>query len=378
MCWENYHRFYGGVLKIDLWDRTSLWKNCGGYMNVYIEKRINKWNEIAKLLGLAQENQETVKECYKEYIGMVKIYYEEAKRSKQEKPGKEVVGDGSGTAGIKEPQAVAEMDAEIGDSLDGTQGKTAHEINVQSRSEPKVNCNSATLHLVGDSLDLCQLHPNNLKKFSDMICSLQCLKKLTLKCNIPEFPKDLGRLECVEELCLYSTKIKHLPDSICMLKRLKSLVVNYGDIPGKLPEDLLEKLPEDLGQLECLEKLKVSSKKSEYLPDSICMLKRAEGLSYIVCVLGSCLRNWQVEFFEMARSVVHDLNILQIAFLELKHNRRIKVRSYLVPLIMDAARTTNAKTTGTHQRLIDILHPTAQTIYSLMQLDLPAGIDTFV
>ncbi|GJY78213.1 hypothetical protein Tco_0484014 [Tanacetum coccineum] len=37
--------------------------------------------EIAKLLGLAQENQEAVKECYKEYIGMVKVYYEEAQDS---------------------------------------------------------------------------------------------------------------------------------------------------------------------------------------------------------------------------------------------------------------------------------------------------------
>ncbi|GJX30768.1 30S ribosomal protein S10, chloroplastic [Tanacetum coccineum] len=76
--------------------------------------------------------------------------------------------------------------------------------------------------------------------------------------------------------------------------------------------------------------------------------------------------------------------------------------------IMDAARTTNAKTMGpvplptkkriycvlksphvhkdarfhfeirTHQRLIDILHPTAQTIDSLMQLDLPAGVDVEV
>ncbi|KAI4306197.1 hypothetical protein L6164_029493 [Bauhinia variegata] len=94
---------------------------------------------------------------------------------------------------------------------------------------------------------------------------------------------------------------------------------------------------------------------------------------------------------------------------------RIKLRSYWVPLIedsckqiMDAARNTNAKTMGpvplptkkriycvlksphvhkdarfhfeirTHQRLIDILHPTAQTIDSLMQLDLPAGVDVEV
>ncbi|XP_071730265.1 small ribosomal subunit protein uS10c-like [Rutidosis leptorrhynchoides] len=98
-----------------------------------------------------------------------------------------------------------------------------------------------------------------------------------------------------------------------------------------------------------------------------------------------------------------------------KQKIRIKLRSYWVPLIedsckqiMDAARTTNAKTMGpvplptkkriycvlksphvhkdarfhfeirTHQRLIDILHPTAQTIDSLMQLDLPAGVDVEV
>ncbi|URD95683.1 Chloroplast 30S ribosomal protein S10 [Musa troglodytarum] len=98
-----------------------------------------------------------------------------------------------------------------------------------------------------------------------------------------------------------------------------------------------------------------------------------------------------------------------------KQKIRIKLRSYWVSLIEDsckqileAARTTNAKTMGpvplptkrrvycvlksphvhkdsrfhfeirTHQRLIDILHPTAQTIDSLMQLDLPAGVDVEV
>ncbi|KAG9441349.1 hypothetical protein H6P81_017203 [Aristolochia fimbriata] len=98
-----------------------------------------------------------------------------------------------------------------------------------------------------------------------------------------------------------------------------------------------------------------------------------------------------------------------------KQKIRIKLKSYWVPLIedsckqiMDVARTTNAKTMGpvplptkkriycvlksphvhkdarfhfeirTHQRLIDILYPTAQTIDSLMQLDLPAGVDVNV
>ncbi|KAL6648641.1 hypothetical protein ACP70R_012865 [Stipagrostis hirtigluma subsp. patula] len=98
-----------------------------------------------------------------------------------------------------------------------------------------------------------------------------------------------------------------------------------------------------------------------------------------------------------------------------KQKIRIKLRSYWVPLIEDsckkiieAAKTTNAKTMGpvplptkrrvycvlnsphvhkdsrfhfeirTHQRLIDIMYPTAQTIDSLMQLQLPAGVDVEV
>ncbi|CAN6991743.1 unnamed protein product [Brassica rapa subsp. trilocularis] len=98
-----------------------------------------------------------------------------------------------------------------------------------------------------------------------------------------------------------------------------------------------------------------------------------------------------------------------------KQKIRIKLRSYWVSLIedsckqiLDAARNTNAKTMGpvplptkkriycvlksphvhkdarfhfeirTHQRMIDILYPTAQTIDSLMQLDLPAGVDVEV
>ncbi|PWA35258.1 disease resistance protein (TIR-NBS-LRR class) [Artemisia annua] len=213
----------------------------------------------------------------------------------------------------------------------------------RSRWEQLVNCTSGTLHLAGVFLDLCPLQPNsnlsnsrfrsyyeeylpssvgnieklisfglcactNLKKIPDIICSLQCLKKLTLDGEIPEFPKDLGQLECLEELHLSSTEIKHLPDSICMLKRLKSLKVNNGDHLEKLecledlcslystkikhlPDsicmlkkhlkslevnhgDLLEKLPEDLGQLECLEELHLSSTEIKHLPDSSCMLKK--------------------------------------------------------------------------------------------------------
>ncbi|GJU23137.1 Toll/interleukin-1 receptor domain-containing protein [Tanacetum coccineum] len=85
----------------------------------------------------------------------------------------------------------------------------------------------------------------NADSFSDIICGLQCLRKLTLEGGIPEAPKNLDRLDCLKELSLRSTDIKTLPDSICMLKHLK-----YLKLESCL---LLEKLPVDIGRLECLD-----------------------------------------------------------------------------------------------------------------------------
>ncbi|GJU39133.1 hypothetical protein Tco_1192090 [Tanacetum coccineum] len=72
---------------------------------------------------LIQTDEEAVKESEKEYIGMVKICYEGAQRSKQERPGEDVVGNSRGTAWIKEPQAFAKISVEVGDALDGTPRK---------------------------------------------------------------------------------------------------------------------------------------------------------------------------------------------------------------------------------------------------------------
>ncbi|XP_023728785.1 disease resistance protein RPV1 isoform X1 [Lactuca sativa] len=170
----------------------------------------------------------------------------------------------------------------------------------------------AELHLVAESLERCPFHPDNslpkfrftcfykdgglpsrntnieklisqglcactnLETFSESICELWGLRKLKLK-GYPEVPKDLDQLEYLEVLILSSTKIKHLPDSICYLTYLQSL---------KLESCwLLEELPEDLGQLENLKKLTLSSTMIKHLPDSICMLKHLESLQLISCWL---------------------------------------------------------------------------------------------
>ncbi|GKA86075.1 F-box/kelch-repeat protein-like protein, partial [Tanacetum coccineum] len=67
-------------------------------------------------------DQEAVKECYKEYIGMVKNYYEEAKRSRHGEP-RDVAVNCRGTAGKERPHADARIDAEVEEMLDGTPRK---------------------------------------------------------------------------------------------------------------------------------------------------------------------------------------------------------------------------------------------------------------
>ncbi|GJX21337.1 Toll/interleukin-1 receptor domain-containing protein [Tanacetum coccineum] len=141
------------------------------------------------------------------------------------------------------------------------------------------------LHLIGETIDVCQLHPDNsfqkfrfecyydedpysvfgnlemlismglcactnLEKFSRSICSLRGLRKLTLEGSIPEVPRDLDQLECLEELIFSSSNIRNLPDSIYKLKHLKSL-----ELKSCL---LLKKLPDDLGRIESLETLTIT------------------------------------------------------------------------------------------------------------------------
>ncbi|KAJ9551576.1 hypothetical protein OSB04_015621 [Centaurea solstitialis] len=112
--------------------------------------------------------------------------------------------------------------------------------------------------------------------FFGRICGLQRLTKLKLEGNISELPKDIDRLQCLEQLTLWSTKIKRLPDSICRLKHLKSLELLYCK--------LLEKLPEDLGRLECLETLKLQGCiVLRDIPHNICRMTSLRVLSLYEC-----------------------------------------------------------------------------------------------
>ncbi|XP_076954534.1 disease resistance protein Roq1-like [Bidens hawaiensis] len=112
----------------------------------------------------------------------------------------------------------------------------------------------------------------NLKSLPGSICSLQHLTALDLQFSgIEELPEDLGQLECLEYLDLGCTKVKHQPNSICMLKRLKTLIL--WDCYR------FEKLPEDVGELESLEELNLQGCSNlREIPISICKLKRLREL----------------------------------------------------------------------------------------------------
>ncbi|KAI3796531.1 hypothetical protein L1987_39205 [Smallanthus sonchifolius] len=110
-----------------------------------------------------------------------------------------------------------------------------------------------------------------LENLPECILSLRCLRNLHLDdCAIQEFPKGPNQLECLELLDLSNTCINHLPDSICNLKRLKTLRLRFCVI--------LDELTEDLGQLESLEELDLSCCKIRDIPRSIYKLKRLRTL----------------------------------------------------------------------------------------------------
>ncbi|KAM0004704.1 putative leucine-rich repeat domain superfamily [Helianthus debilis subsp. tardiflorus] len=158
------------------------------------------------------------------------------------------------------------------------------------------------------------------------IHGFQHLRTIDLgRCVIEEVPEALGQLECLEELYLNCTNVKHLPDTICMLKHLKKLFLISCLYLEKLPDDVgqlesleeiyllrcydirdilnnictlkhlrklvlegcgsIEELPEAVGQLECLEELHLSYADVKHLPGNICMLKHLKKLVLRLCVL---------------------------------------------------------------------------------------------
>ncbi|XP_076925922.1 TMV resistance protein N-like [Bidens hawaiensis] len=113
----------------------------------------------------------------------------------------------------------------------------------------------------------------NPEYFLATICDLQHLRELTLEKRIHG---DIWRLESLEKLSLWWQKFQHLPDSICLLKNLKSLEL-YLCLA-------LEQLPGNICRLECLEVLRIIGSESlRDIPSTICKMRCLKHL-----VLSNC------------------------------------------------------------------------------------------
>nr|GEW63178.1 hypothetical protein [Tanacetum cinerariifolium] len=103
-----------------------------------------------------------------------------------------------------------------------------------------------------------------IKTLPDSICMLKHLKSLKLaSCLLLEkLTVDIGRLECLESLILSNcTLLQDLPNSIHEMKCLKSLELTYCI--------QVEKLPEAIGRLDCLKELNILGSGISHLPHSL-------------------------------------------------------------------------------------------------------------
>ncbi|GKD76484.1 hypothetical protein Tco_1339105 [Tanacetum coccineum] len=121
------------VCRDDTRTTTTRAETIGKFVSVQQNQKRRSFGSVwlprrgTKVVCRKEDDGQAVKEWYKEYIGMVKSYYEGTQRSRQERPG-EVAENSSGTAGIERPQAFAGLSVEIvGTPEDGTPRKTARD-----------------------------------------------------------------------------------------------------------------------------------------------------------------------------------------------------------------------------------------------------------
>nr|GEV03302.1 bulb-type lectin domain-containing protein [Tanacetum cinerariifolium] len=135
-----------GMMEINLLSLHKIIDNLGGYLCVTLG---DKWKTVAGLQGLTEDDEEAMRDCYKRFIDMVKVYYETAERPWYEKkPGNEVGESSSGTTKEKEPQGTDKDKAGIEETLkeseEGMIIKTQFRVRLESNKEEDAEQGSIT------------------------------------------------------------------------------------------------------------------------------------------------------------------------------------------------------------------------------------------
>jgi hypothetical protein len=120
-------------------------------------------------------------------------------------------------------------------------------------------------------------YSNQISELPESVCKLKNITELHLDYQeLPILPESIGELESLEVLNLEDNKLKSLPESITRLKNLSTLKLkqNYG----------LELLP-DFGMLPNLEVLDLSFTKVKTLPEGFFQLKNIKKIVTENCEL---------------------------------------------------------------------------------------------
>ncbi|ONH90090.1 hypothetical protein PRUPE_8G034600 [Prunus persica] len=142
---------------------------------------------------------------------------------------------------------------------------------------------------------------DNLVEIHPSIADLKCLKWLLFGfCpKLKKIPEFLGQMKNLSSLCLFGTSIEKLSLSIGRLVGLSSLSLLYCKNLVDLLSEIcnlkfltalgvggcpkIDKLPENVGEMECLEMLRLDGTSIRQLPHSVVGLKKLNSLS-----LGGC------------------------------------------------------------------------------------------
>lgn len=112
---------------------------------------------------------------------------------------------------------------------------------------------------------------NKLESLPDAICELPCLQKLVLDNNVlNKLPNRLRQLQKLTTLSFSGNQVSELPDGLEDLSRLESLVMN---------DNRIRRLPARLGMLKKLKKLFLHSNQLAQLPSEMACLEHLRELS---------------------------------------------------------------------------------------------------